>query len=60
MEQPFDGVAELGDFYLERNFDGLVYFLFYLKTLSTNKLVFKQDLSNYTQRVFTVRNFCFY
>jgi hypothetical protein len=59
LEQPFDGVEKLGDIYSERNFDGIVYFLFYLQTLSASKLVFKQDLSNCAQRVFTVILFLF-
>ena len=46
---------ERGNIYFESNLDGITYLLFYLQTLSTSKLVFKQDLSDYAQRVFTVR-----
>ena len=46
---------ELENLHSERNLDGITYFLVYLQTLFTSKLVFKQDLSNCAQRVFTIR-----
>ena len=47
---------DLGNLYLGRNLYGITYFLVYLQTLFTSKLVFKQDnLSNCAQKVFTIR-----
>jgi len=57
MEQPYDGEVELGDIYSKTKIDGIVYLLFYLQTLSTNKMVFKQYMSNWAQRVFIARIF---
>ena len=48
-------IEELGNIHSERNLDGITYFLVYLQTLFTSKLVFKQDLSNCAQKVFTIR-----
>ena len=49
LEYPFDVTMnpetlfkeELGNIYSERNLDGITYFLVYLQTLFTSKLVFK-------------------
>jgi hypothetical protein len=59
MEQPSDGVAKLRDIYLEINSNEFFYFLFCLQTLFVSELFFKQDMSNYAQRVFIARNFIF-
>ena len=42
--------------YSKSSMDGIDYFSFYLQIVFTSKLVFKQGLSNYVKKVFTVKN----